>query len=1499
MNTIKQNLKSILCLLIFLCSLSQVIAQPPSITIDCGKTYHLNTKDDGYNNWHNYDFCGNSYTGYHGYNVWHKIDYSGTGDIFVEIFDKDRKGLDYFLMYVENNNDECIKAQNRSGSDNQYWSYTIKNVKSNRTYWVMIDAKSSGAYGDYWIKATCGGDNNYDYCDDYKDAKCGVKYAGNTQNGTDKYHDYSCFKSGLTGFNAREVVYRFTGRPNTTHDIELEFFDQDDIGMDLFVIENCGENNFKCHAYYERSSSDPQQFVWTIKDCLPHKEYYLILDAKNSNGRYAFTPNCYKQNYLCDDYKDLPCGGSREGHTNDGKEKYDDYSCFKSHLTGFHAKEKVYKLTNTPSSNYDLEIYFEDKHDRGLDLFLVENCGKEDYQCYRYYERNSSNPKKETFTWYNLDYRKDYYIIIDAKNVTGGYLIRPTCKPKGYFCDNYKDISCGERKYGHTKNGHKNYDDYSCFDNHLTGFHARELVYKIQDRPDYVHDIYLEFEDIFDKGLDIFIVENCGKENYKCFAYKERSSNDPKKDKFTIYNTDPDKEYYIIIDAKNVESDFYLNVRCEDNTRCYDACFNYVKNTDGSYDFYWPDSEHNRLDYDYWQFTYESSGETETKSGGNLFGYKFKHGKGLYKAAIYDSKGKLICYYYIDYDDCDGGYPMAKAFTWSEQNCPGNSCKFTLDGSASMGDDLYYHWYLTYGESSRNKHYTSQNSSMSVDVEHRDDLIAICLVVINKCGMSSFCLQGSCFNAYPDYSINATSDRDVEINFSEWNVGCDHDGRKVYIDWGNGVTEDYDYSNSLNPKYTYNKPGNYLVCVRFYYECSGSNYNGGCTLCICKTISLGCMEDIRNEDCSYLIYEEGNYVDGKWDYNISHQDGPNGYTFSEYAITDTESGETLTSQTGDYSLLPGRTYLFCVVYVDNQGCYYYCCKEVEVFYPSAVNYHLPSLACGGNGSIASIPVTVNAFTDITGFQFKIKVEDADVAQILDEIEDLNEDLNISTTDVIVSEAQNLITVAWTTDLNNEAQSLDDGSTLFVFKVMFTGETGDSTEMYFNDVLAFNNLTNQQIDVTFDDGKLCVEESFSISGFLVREDGSTLPNTTVNLTGVRNESQKTDVNGMYQFSGLIQGDYTVSPSKSQDYHDGVNIIDVGLIRIYNRSLDEDKSLNPYQQLAANTRTVLDGGLITVADETALKRMNTFDIDEFNDYSNSWVFVPESFEFSDPNKAFLDDHPTSIVFEGLSESMTAQNFVSIKIGDINTDLNLAGPRSQQSVNMKFDDGNASSGDSVTINLNVQGFENIQNLQFTISWDPEIMTYINWIETIEILGLESSSFSTRFIEEGKLTFAHSVAPGAINLEDSTLFALRFMMIGEDGASTNLSLSGDPVEILITDNTFTPVEVTTEDAEISVGETSTSTDLIEDDYLVVKSNRPNPFSEATIIPIELKQSGEVILNVYSHTGKLILNQKKFMHAGDHQFMVRGYDLHNPGIYYYEIITDRGYATRAMLYTK
>ncbi len=77
---------------------------------------------------------------------------------------------------------------------------------------------------------------------------------------------------------------------------------------------------------------------------------------------------------------------------------------------------------------------------------------------------------------------------------------------------------------------------------------------------------------------------------------------------------------------------------------------------------------------------------------------------------------------------------------------------------------------------------------------------------------------------------------------------------------------------------------------------------------------------------------------------------------------------------------------------------------------------------------------------------------------------------------------------------------------------------------------------------------------------------------------------------------------------------------------------------------------------------------------------------------------------------------------------------------------------------------------------------------------------------------------------------------------------------------------------------------------------NRPNPFSDATIISFFLQQAGDVTLNVYNAIGQLVATPLKGnTSAGPHLLTFKAGELPT-GVYYYQLTTPAGAESRQML---
>jgi hypothetical protein len=87
-----------------------------------------------------------------------------------------------------------------------------------------------------------------------------------------------------------------------------------------------------------------------------------------------------------------------------------------------------------------------------------------------------------------------------------------------------------------------------------------------------------------------------------------------------------------------------------------------------------------------------------------------------------------------------------------------------------------------------------------------------------------------------------------------------------------------------------------------------------------------------------------------------------------------------------------------------------------------------------------------------------------------------------------------------------------------------------------------------------------------------------------------------------------------------------------------------------------------------------------------------------------------------------------------------------------------------------------------------------------------------------------------------------------------------------------------------------------VADLEFAVFQNKPNPFTDGTIIPVQLPEAGIVVLEVYTYEGKLVYRQTKAMNAGYSAFELRAEDLNQSGMYYYTISTNRFRGTRKMV---
>lgn len=301
---------------------------------------------------------------------------------------------------------------------------------------------------------------------------------------------------------------------------------------------------------------------------------------------------------------------------------------------------------------------------------------------------------------------------------------------------------------------------------------------------------------------------------------------------------------------------------------------------------------------------------------------------------------------------------------------------------------------------------------------------------------------------------------------------------------------------------------------------------------------------------------------------------------------------------------------------------------------------------------------------------------------------------------------------------------------------------------------------------------------------------TLGGVTMSLAGDTTGSNETASDGSYTFDSVpAGGTYAVAPGRSTDSPtaNGVSTLDIALIRQHILSGGMVSQLaTPYKLLAADvngskTVSTLDLALIR---QVVLGSPNPFP-------PGFWRFVPADYVFPDANTPW--DAPTHWGHTNLLADMAGQDFVAIKLGDVND--SWLPPMEGQSVRdaafsrvttqvtaepkLRFqaEDRIAPPGTRVRVEVGAQGCRGLTSAQFTLSWDPAVLQYVR-VDSYGLGGLSADSFGTRLVPEGKLMLAWD-DPGAegVTLANETpLFSIEFEVIGVAGSRSALVLGDDP---------------------------------------------------------------------------------------------------------------------------
>lgn len=178
----------------------------------------------------------------------------------------------------------------------------------------------------------------------------------------------------------------------------------------------------------------------------------------------------------------------------------------------------------------------------------------------------------------------------------------------------------------------------------------------------------------------------------------------------------------------------------------------------------------------------------------------------------------------------------------------------------------------------------------------------------------------------------------------------------------------------------------------------------------------------------------------------------------------------------------------------------------------------------------------------------------------------------------------------------------------------------------------------------------LNNSSTVFGNIRKENGDSVLNVEIQVTGSSALTFNNQGNGSYEAFDLTNGeDFTITPFRNDDHRNGVNVVDLVLIRQHILGLGTP--LTPYQIIAADVNN--DGNVNTI-DMVFVQKIILL-LDPTFPNNTSWRFVPTAFNFPNPSDPFSNPFPESIFYTPILTNMQDQNFVAIKIGDVNGSAN----------------------------------------------------------------------------------------------------------------------------------------------------------------------------------------------------------------------------------------------------
>lgn len=424
----------------------------------------------------------------------------------------------------------------------------------------------------------------------------------------------------------------------------------------------------------------------------------------------------------------------------------------------------------------------------------------------------------------------------------------------------------------------------------------------------------------------------------------------------------------------------------------------------------------------------------------------------------------------------------------------------------------------------------------------------------------------------------------------------------------------------------------------------------------------------------------------------------------------------------------------------------------------------------------------------------------------------------------------------------------------------------------NEASCFTTLNVQ------DNNNVC--DSGNLGGKISNEEGETIGGKYVGLSGGIQMAVQTETDGTYEFPNLPSGEYyELKPTYDLNHVNGVTTNDI--LQIRKHVLGVNTFTSPYTLIAAD---VNNSGSVTTVDLVWIRRLILGNIESFPD-NKSWRFVDATYDFIDDLDPFDENFPERIIITSLNQNYLDNDFVAIKIGDVNGTANFANGSSDErteeersTLPIYIENTRLEADNEYKIPFRVKDFKDISGMQLSFGFDANVLKF-NDMQVEDLPEMTIHNFGLTQIENGLINFSWDTHFAFELEEDAILFTLIFTANKDANLADVLHLNKDRINA---------EAYRANPQERAVAELL-NLELIFDNEAAQNAelfqNYPNPTSGKTTVSFYLPQATETILKVLDAYGNILWREENNFGRGTHTIEL---DLSKenwqPGVYFYRL---------------